>query len=129
MIEHLSKFPADVVAFAFQGQVTKADYDSVFLPVVASELKKHQKLRLYYEMAPDFQGFDAGAMWDDFAVGMEHIARWDRVAVVTDVEWVERAAQLFGMILPSSVKVFPTSQTAAARTWISAKSSMLEHAR
>jgi len=127
MIEHLSKFPADVVAFAFHGQVTKAEYDSVFLPAVVDELKKHPKLRLYYEIAPNFMGFDVGAMWDDFAVGMEHITRWDRVAVVTDVEWIARATQLFGMILPSSVRAFPTSETAAARTWISATSSTSEH--
>jgi hypothetical protein len=129
MIERLSMFPDDVLAFTFQGQVTKADYDSVFLPAVVDALKRHPKLRLYYEIAPDFKGCDVGAMWDDFAVGVEHITRWDRVAVVTDVEWVERATKLFGFIVPASVRLFSTSETAAGRAWISATSSALEHAR
>jgi hypothetical protein len=25
---------------------------------------------------------------EDFKFGMEHITRWERVAVVTDVEWI-----------------------------------------
>jgi hypothetical protein len=40
---------------------------------------------------------------------------------------VKRATELFGMILPSSVRLFPTSQTAAGRSWISATSSTLDH--
>jgi hypothetical protein len=128
MIKHLSMFPDDVVAFAFEGHVTKADYDSVFLPTVIVALKRHPKLRLYYEMGADFKGFDVGAMWDDFSAGMEHLTRWERVAVVTDVEWVERATQLFGVILPARVRLFRTREAAAARNWISAPSPALEHA-
>jgi hypothetical protein len=129
MIKHLSTFPEDVAAFACDGKVTKADYASVFIPTIVDELKRHRKMRLYYEIAPDFVGFDGGAIWDDFAVGMEHITRWERVAVVTDVEWIERATQLFSLILPTtSVKIFPTSKALAARAWISAATSMLEHA-
>ena len=34
MIEHLSNFPDDVLAFVCKGQVTKADYDTVLIPTV-----------------------------------------------------------------------------------------------
>ncbi len=120
MIEHLSNFPDDVLAFVCKGQVTKADFDTVLIPAVVDALRRHPKVRLYYETAPDFTGIDAGAMWEDFAVGMEHITRWDRVAVVTDVEWLEQATRLFSVILPGGVRIFPRSETAAARTWIAA---------
>jgi hypothetical protein len=122
MIEHLSHFPDGVLAFVCKGRVTKADYDTVLIPAVVDALKRHPKVRLYYETAPDFTGFDVGAIWDDFSVGMEHIMRWDRVAVVTDVEWVQQATRLFSLILPRSVRIFPRSDTAAARAWIAASS-------
>jgi hypothetical protein len=56
MIEHLAGFPDNVVAFVCKGRVTKADYDAVLIPTVLNTLKKHQKVRLYYETAPDFAG-------------------------------------------------------------------------
>jgi len=120
MIEHLSGFPEDVLAFVFQGKVTKADYDTVFLPTVVDALGTNRKLRLYYETAADFKGIDVGGIWEDFAFGMEHATRWDRVAVVTDVEWMKQATRLFGVILPGNVRMFPTSNAGAARAWIAA---------
>ena len=41
--------------------------------------------------AADFAGLDIGAVWEDFMVGMESFTRWERVAVVTDVEWIKHA--------------------------------------
>jgi hypothetical protein len=33
---------------------------------------------VYYEIAEDFSGFDPGAMWEDFKIGIEHLTRWDK---------------------------------------------------
>ncbi len=72
---------------------------------------------------------DIGATWDDFAAEVEQITRWDRVAVVTEVGWVEGATRLFGLILPATTRLFRSSETAAARTWISATTSpTMKHA-
>jgi hypothetical protein len=120
MIDHLANFPDDVLAFAFAGHVTKGDYDAVLIPAVEAALERHAKLRLYYETAANLTEFDAGAVWDDFSLGVEHLARWERVAVVTDVDWIGKATQLFSVILPSKVRVFPSSETARARAWIAA---------
>ena len=63
MIEHLSNFPDDVLAFVCTGRVTMADYDSVLVPAVVKALEKQKKIRLYYETSADFSGIDPGAMW------------------------------------------------------------------
>ncbi|MGP0087900.1 MAG: STAS/SEC14 domain-containing protein [Steroidobacteraceae bacterium] len=63
MIEQLSTFPDNVLAFVGRGQVTRADYDAVLVPAVEKALARH-----------------------DFKVGMERLTRWERIAVVTDVE-------------------------------------------
>jgi SpoIIAA-like len=44
----------------------------------------------------DLAGIDPGAMWEDFKVGMEHFTRWERIAVVTDVEWIKNTIKIFG---------------------------------
>lgn len=121
MIEHLKTFPDNVLAFVCHGHVTKADYDTVLVPAVESALKRQDKVRLYYETAPDFAGIKPGAMWEDFKVGVEHLTRWDRFAIVTDVEWIKQTVQFFSFLMPGSLKTFPASEAAQARAWISAK--------
>jgi hypothetical protein len=118
MIEHLSNFPAGVLAFLCKGRVTKADYDSVLVPAVVKALEKHKRVRLYYETSTDFEGIDPGAIWEDMMVGMEHLTRWERVAVVTDVAWITQAMRLFRFLMPGVVKLFSTSEFAQARAWI-----------
>jgi hypothetical protein len=120
MIEHLKDFPGNVLAFVCKGHVTKEDYETVLVPPVVDALKKHDKVRLYYETADDFTGIDPGAVWTDFRVGMEHLTRWERIAVVTDVDWIKHTMQFFSFMMPAQMKIFPLSEAAAARAWIAA---------
>ena len=85
LIETLKDFPADAVAVRCSGFVSKADYDQVLIPAVQKAVAANERLRLYYEVAADFSGISPSAMWEDFRVGMQHLTRWQRVAVVTDV--------------------------------------------
>ena len=64
------------------------------------------------------QGYDAGAAWEDFKVGMEHFSRWERVAVITDTDWIKHSVQLFSFIMPGTMRVYPTSEATKARLWI-----------
>jgi SpoIIAA-like len=118
MIEQLKSFPDNVLGFVCKGRVTKADYDAVLVPAVLNALKKQDKVRLYYETAADFAGIAPGAIWEDFKVGMEHLTRWERVAVVTDVEWIKHTMLFFSFLMPGAMKAFSTSEAAQAREWI-----------
>ena len=121
MIEQLKNFPENVLAFVCTGRVTRADYDEVLVPAVINALRSHDKVRLYYETAADFVGIDPGAMWEDFKIGMEHLSRWERIAVVTDIEWIKQTMRFFSFLMPGATKSFSSSETAEARAWIAAK--------
>jgi len=118
MIELLKGFPDNVVAIACRGEVTRQDYDTVLIPAVEKALKSHDKVRLLYEIGPDFAGYDAGAAWEDLKVGMEHFSHWERVAVITDIEWITLAMRLFSVFLPGAMRAYPTADAAKARLWI-----------
>ena len=122
MIETLEGFPADAVAVRCSGFVNKADYDLVLMPAVERALKANEQLRLYYEVAPDFSGISPGAMWEDFWVGMQHLSRWKRVVVVTDVPWIKQMVHMFGFLLPGATKVFAVTELAEARAWLGEES-------
>jgi hypothetical protein len=121
MIEQLKTFPDNVLAFVCHGHVTKSDYEEVLVPAVEKKLKEPGKIRLYYETSSDFAGIEPGAMWEDMKVGMEHLTRWERFAIVTDIDWIKHTMQFFSFLMPGVLKLFPASQAAEARAWITAK--------
>jgi hypothetical protein len=120
MIEVLKGFPENVVAVAAKGKVTRSDYENVLVPAVEKAFQRHEKLRFYYELGPEFQGLESGAAWEDFKVGISHFMRWERVAVVTNVDWIRHAAGAFAFLMPAKVRTFSIAQESEARAWISA---------
>jgi len=74
--------------------------------------------QLYYQIGPGLTGFSAGAVWDDFKVGIEHLGRWERAAVITDSDSIRFAVRAFGFLIPGGFRVFPLNAEAKAREWI-----------
>lgn len=118
MIENIATFPDNVVGFIAKGQVTKKDYEQVLIPKVETALKRHEKIRLYYEFGSQFSGMDPGAAWEDLKTGVEHLTRWERAAVVTDIDWIRQSLNAFRFFVPGQLRVFPTAKAAEAQAWI-----------
>ena len=87
----------------------------MLIPEIEDRLKRHEKVRIYYEVAPDFGGVDPGAVWEDTKVGFSHFLRGERFAVVTDVDWITHTVKLFGFLMPGDFRVFPTADAGQAR--------------
>lgn len=120
MLELLKEFSGKIVGVRASGLVTKKDYEDVLISAVEAAVQQHGKVRMYYEFGPDFTGMDAGAMWEDFAIGMKEIAHWERCAVITDAAWIVHGVNAFRFLMPCPVKVFPLAGAAAAHEWIAA---------
>jgi hypothetical protein len=120
MIELLEDFPNGVVAVAAKGRVTRADYQETLIPAVDAVFAHRQKARFYYELGSEFSGIDAGAVWEDFQVGFTHLAGWERIAVVTGVDWMRLAINAFRFLVPGEIRIYPTREAAEARRWITA---------
>ncbi len=120
MIELLPNLPANVIGIAASGHVTAADYESILMPAVEAALRKHDKVRLLYELGSGLDGFAPGAMWDDMKLGIAHLRAWERVAVVTDIAWVANATRMFKFVMPCPVRVFSIRERAEAEAWIAA---------
>jgi hypothetical protein len=118
MIEALTNFPSNVVAFVCQKHVSKEDYAKVLIPAVENAFAQHKKVRLYYETAADFSGTDPSAVWADTKVGIQHLLHWERIAVVTDEEWIQHTMKAFSFLVPAELRVFPSAESAQARNWI-----------
>ena len=118
MIEIISNQPDNVLAFTAHGQVTAEDYESVLIPAVEAKLIENPKIRLLYNLGSDFSGFETEALWDDAKVGFQHLTAWEKIAVVSDNQWVLGLTKVFGFIMPCPVKVFNGNQLADANEWV-----------
>jgi hypothetical protein len=107
-----------VVAVSASGEVDARDYETVLMPALDSALKAHNRIRVLYQLTPEFTGFTSGAMWDDSKLGLAHWKAWERIAVVTDIQWIAHATRMFAFLMPGMVKVFSNADLAEARRWI-----------
>jgi len=120
MIERIEGLPDNVIGVRVNGELTRKDYESVIIPAIEEGLKRTPKLRMLVQFAPDFTGFEAGALVADAKVGLRHPFSWEKVALVTDVDWMRRATNLFGFLTPGEVKVFSNSELDQAKEWVAA---------
>ena len=118
MIDPVKGLPSNVVEFSAHGLVTEDDYRHVLLPAVDNALKLHDKIRVYYEIGPNFTGFDLGAVFADVRIGAGRLFHWEKIALVTDVPWIRDSARLFSFLIPAQIHTFDLADASKAKTWI-----------
>lgn len=119
MIEVMTDLPDRVLGVKARGQVTADDYKTVLVPAIEEKLIQHKKVRLLYVIGDEFESYTGGAAWEDAKVGMKHLTSFERVAVVSDVDWIGNMIKAFGFALPGEVRVFDDDDLEDARQWIS----------
>jgi hypothetical protein len=119
MIEKIANLPDNILGFIAKGTVTAKDYESVIIPAVEALFSQRSKVRFLYHLGKDFSGFEAAAVWDDAKLGLKHLTGWERIAVVSDVDWIRTAVRVFSLAMPGQIRVFQNSDLAEATRWIS----------
>jgi hypothetical protein len=102
------------------GVIGARDYAETIVPLIENKLKTHEKIRMIYQIGPEFEAFTPGAVWSDAQVGIRHLTAFSRVAVVSDIEWIRHAVRAFAPLIPAEVHVFGDAELARAKAWISA---------
>jgi len=57
-------------------------------------------------------------MWEDAVVGTKDFSRCERIAVVSDAEWVLHTVNAFAWFVPSRIRTFPTADRSQAEAWV-----------
>jgi hypothetical protein len=115
MITEMTDLPAGVIGFEIEGKVRAEDYRDVVLPALERAAATGEVR--FVVVIPDFHGMSGGAVWQDLKVGIEHFRAWKRIALVTDIEWMDRMTSMFGWMTPGEVRHFPLAQREDAITW------------
>lgn len=118
MIEKIPDLPENVLGFKAKDTITDEDYQTIIIPAVEGRFSKHQKVRLLYHIGDGVNNIEAAAAWDDTKLGLGHLLQWEKMAVVTEIEWIRAGLKMFGLLIPGHVKVFHNSEFQAAKEWI-----------
>lgn len=120
MIKILPTQCEQVVLAIASGHVDAKDYVEALIPAIEQVLVTGKKVRLLYHLGSEFEGFTAGAMWEDSKLGLGHAYAWEKIALVTDVYWIATAAKLFKFTMTCPVQVFSNEDLSIAQSWIAA---------
>lgn len=106
-----------VVALQVIGKLQKPDFD-VLGPRLDVLLEHHGKLKLLVELV-DFEGWTAGAAWEDIKFALKHFNDIERIAIVGDKRWEKGMAVVAKPFTAADVRYFDVEDRETASAWIS----------
>lgn len=119
MITILQNLPANVVGVRATGTITKEDFDNVVLPAVQEMADRTGKVNYILLLETEIGNFEAGAWMKDAVMGIKHLLKWNKVAIVTDQKAVANFTDAFSYVVPGEYKGFALSELEAAKSWVS----------
>ena len=118
MLQRMSDMPADTIGFEAVGEVEDDDWEKVVGPLLRRQIAEGHKVRLLYLLGPEARNVERDAMTADSDFRARHATSFERVAVVSDEDWMRPALRALSFLLPGKAKGFPVRDLAAAKAWL-----------
>ena len=118
MFTPIEGLPEGAIGFVASGRITSTDRHEVLEPTIDGALSARGKVRLLYCTAPDFAGYDEGAMLDDAVFGTRHFTDFSKIAFVAEEGPYDRAVHALDGLMPADVRVFRAGELEAAKEWL-----------
>jgi hypothetical protein len=90
--------PAGAVGYRIWGRFTGEDYKAI-LPRLQETVDSGSEMRFLCQLGPEWEGMTGGAIWEDVVKAdvkfeLFQRAKWHRIAVVSDLDWVRHLMDL-----------------------------------
>jgi hypothetical protein len=115
---HQIDTPDNVAAFRALAEVTKEDFQTVVVPAVEKLVNNINEINFLLVLDTDIGNFTAGAWLQDAMLGLKHLAKWNRAAIVTDSDEVITFTNGFSYVIPGEFKGFKKVQFNKALNWV-----------
>src|SRR5438045_2417092 len=86
------------------GKLNREDYEKLG-PSVEKMIRQHGKIRILVTMH-DFDGWDAGALWEDLKWDAKHFNDIERLAIVGEENWQKWMAGFCNAFTTAEVRYF-----------------------
>jgi hypothetical protein len=100
------------------GQVSHDDYQNVVIPHLERLKREGRRVRLLFHLGQMFERFTPAGALSDARVGVSYMGLFERVAIVTDVDWASRLSGLFADLVPWPIKIYRNEAFDDAVRWL-----------
>ena len=118
MLEVMPESTGKILWLRAADRLTDRDYREVFIPRLEAVVREHGRVRVLFHLAPDFQGWTPGALWEDLKLDLQHRGDFEKVAMVGAPLWADASLKLFAHFMPGEVRTFLREHLAEAWIWI-----------
>lgn len=118
MLRPIRDMPPRTIGFEAVGEVEDDDWEDAVEPVLRAEMADGRKIRLLYLLGTQAREVEGEAMGADTDFRARYATKFDRVAVVSDEDWIRPAMKALSFLLPGKAKAFPVAELAAAKAWL-----------
>ena len=118
MLRRMDDMPPGTLGFEAVGEVEDDDWERAVEPVRRQEIAEGHKVRLLYLLGPDAREVEGDAMTADTGFRARHASSFERVAVVSDEDWMRPALRALSFMLPGKAKGFRVRDRADAKAWL-----------
>ncbi len=118
MLQRIADMPAGTLGFEIVGEVDDDDWEETVEPVLRKEMADGRKLRLLYLIGARAHEVEGDAMGKDASFRARHASSYERVAVVSDEDWLRPALATLSFLLPGKAKGFKVADLEAAKGWL-----------
>lgn len=118
MLRRMTDMPAGTIGFEAIGEVEDDDWEETVEPVLRREIAEGRDLRLLYLLGPETKDVEGDAMKADTGFRARHATAFERVAVVSDEDWMRPALRALSFLLPGKARGFRVRDLQAAKTWL-----------
>ncbi len=118
MLKRIYDMPVGTLGFEAVGEVEDDDVENVLQPALSRWVAEHGKIRLLYLLGARLKDFEGDAVSENAKFVARHPTAFERVAVVSDEDWLRPAIRALSLLLPGEAKGFPVHELAAAKIWL-----------
>ena len=120
MLKQMADMPPGTVGFEAIGEVDDDDFEKTVEPVLRRIIADGRKVRLLYLLGVRFREYEGDALKEEMKFAVHHPSAYERVAVVSDEEWLRPALRLLSVLVPGQLRGFRVAELAAAKSWVAA---------
>jgi hypothetical protein len=114
--EILENATGNIIEVHVTGKLTKEAYEK-FTPATEQWIRRYGKIRIVLVMH-DFQGWTAGAAWEDFKFDLKHFNHIERLAIVGETKWEKGMALFCRPFTTAKIQYFNIADLEKARAWV-----------
>ncbi len=119
MLRRINDMPVGTIGFEAIGEVEDDDWERSVEPVLRSEIADGRKVRLLYLLGAEARDVESDALKADTGFRARHATSFERVAVVSDEDWIRPALRALSVLLPGKAKGFHVRELPEAKAWLS----------